>query len=161
MKFLKWLDENFEKYLLLLLLSSTVVIIFLQVVMRYLFHNSLTWSEELARYLFIWLIYLGISYGVKKEIHLTIDALDSLFDEKEQIVLGIIADVAFLIFAAILSRYSLHNAVRSTRYSAALHLSMSVVYYAPVIGFVLTCIRLIQNILKKKNQLKILRGELV
>ena len=39
---------------------------FVQVVMRYVFHSSLTWSEEMARYLFVWLVYFSVAYTAKK-----------------------------------------------------------------------------------------------
>lgn len=60
-KLIHWLDEYLEISLCVALMSVMTVVIFVQVVMRYVFHNSLTWSEEFARYCFIWLIYLGIS----------------------------------------------------------------------------------------------------
>ena len=74
MKVLKWLDANLEKYLCVVLMSVMTLIIFIQVVARYVFQNSLSWSEELARYIFIWLVYLGISYGCQMRKHIKIDA---------------------------------------------------------------------------------------
>ena len=64
-KILKWLDDNIELYICVFLMSFMTLLVFVQVVMRYVFNNSLSWSEELARYTFIWLIYIGISYGCK------------------------------------------------------------------------------------------------
>lgn len=60
-KILKWLDDNAELYLCVFLMSFMTLVTFIQVVMRKVFNNSLSWSEELARYVFIWLIYIGIS----------------------------------------------------------------------------------------------------
>ena len=81
-KLIHWLDEYLEISLCVALMSVMTVVIFVQVVMRYVFHNSLTWSEEFARYCFIWLIYLGISYGCKIMKHIKIDAALKLFPEK-------------------------------------------------------------------------------
>lgn len=75
MKLLKWLDRNFEEKLLVILLIVTVTLTFIQVVMRYIFHNSLAWSEELARYLFLYLIWIGAAYAVKREQHLRIEII--------------------------------------------------------------------------------------
>lgn len=52
-KLIHWLDEYLEISLCVALMSVMTVVIFVQVVMRYVFHNSLTWSEEFARYCFI------------------------------------------------------------------------------------------------------------
>lgn len=46
--------NNLEEYLLVVSLVINVLLVFLQVIMRTVFKNSLTWSEELSRYIFIW-----------------------------------------------------------------------------------------------------------
>lgn len=70
MKFLKLIDEYLEMSICVALISVIAVVLGLQVFMRYVMQNSLSWSEELARYLFIWLIYIGISYGAKIMRHI-------------------------------------------------------------------------------------------
>lgn len=50
-KLIHWLDEYLEVSLCVALMSVMTVVIFVQVVMRYVFHNSLTWSEEFAKIL--------------------------------------------------------------------------------------------------------------
>ena len=52
-KLLKILDEHAEDVLAVILMSAATLIIVIQVIMRYLFKNSLSWSEEMARYLFV------------------------------------------------------------------------------------------------------------
>ena len=49
--------NNLEEYLLVVSLVINVLLVFLQVIMRTVFKNSLTWSEELSRYIFIWQIW--------------------------------------------------------------------------------------------------------
>ncbi|KKE80245.1 TRAP transporter small permease [Bacilli bacterium] len=154
MKIIKWFDEHFEEYILVFLSAFTVVVIFLQVVMRYVFGSSLTWSEEIARYAFIWMIYLGVSYGVKKKKHLGVDALNMLFKEKGQIIISMIANVSFLIFAIVITYYGFDIVLRVTRASAAMQIPMEWVYAAPVVGLALTAIRLSQNLIKEYQQLK-------
>ena len=63
-KILSLIEEKLEEYFLVISMIAMVVIIFLQVVMRYVFNNSLTWSEEIARYIFLWQIWIGVSYAV-------------------------------------------------------------------------------------------------
>lgn len=154
MKIVKWLDEHFEEYALVFLSVFTVAIIFLQVVMRYVFGNSLTWSEELARYVFIWMIYLGVSYGVKTKKHLGVDAFSMLFKKKGQLIISMIANVSFLVFAICMAYYGLDIVLRVTRESAAMQLPLGWVYAAPFVGFALTTIRLIQNINLEMKELK-------
>ena len=151
---LKWLDDHIEEVILTILMALTSIIVFLQVIMRFVFRNSLTWSEELARYLFIWLIFIGVSYGIKKEIHLQVDALDALFDRKGQLILDIIVNFFVLILLVLMTTHGSDIVMRATRISGAIEVSMKVVYLAPVVGFALSIIRLIQNTIGKIRQIK-------
>ena len=82
LKTLKWIDKYFEEVTLVALLAVTVTLTFIQVIMRYIFHNSLSWSEELARYLFLYLIWIGAAYAVKRESHLRIQIILSKIPSK-------------------------------------------------------------------------------
>ena len=99
MKVLKFLDENLEKMLCVIFLALMSIIIVLQVFFRYVLNNSLSWSEELARYLFIWMIYVGISYGVKMDKHICVDAVYTFMPKSIKRGYAIVAYVLFLIFA--------------------------------------------------------------
>lgn len=61
-KALHWLNENLEEFLLVILLIGMTLIMGIQVLCRYAFGMSLSWSEELTRYLFIWCGFLSVSY---------------------------------------------------------------------------------------------------
>lgn len=160
MKILKWLDQHIEELLLILFSTIMVVVIFLQVVMRQ-FGNSLSWSEELARYSFIWLVYIGISYGVKKDRHIKVDIALLLFKEKGKIILTIIANLLFIVFAIFVIYYGFIIANQILDFgqkSPANQIPMGLVYMATPIGMGLTLIRIIQNLIK---YIKALRGDSV
>ena len=67
--------DKFETNALIIALAIMVVVIFTNVVMRYVFNSSLSWSEEFARYLFVWFSWLGVSAGVKDKEHLRVEFL--------------------------------------------------------------------------------------
>lgn len=146
MKLLKWLDRYVEEYLLIILSCFTVIVIFIQVLMRYIFSNSLPWSEEIARYAFIWMIYIGVSYGAKKNKHLSVDVFSELFGQKGKIVIGMLANLCFFVFALVIAYYGADIVMKITRESAAMQLPMGWVYAAPLVGMILTAFRLIQNL---------------
>ena len=83
MRFLKLLDQYFEEVIVIILLGTMTFLVGLQVIMRYVMQDSLSWSEELARYVFIWMVNIGISYGVKKNRHISIDFLNTILPEKK------------------------------------------------------------------------------
>jgi TRAP-type C4-dicarboxylate transport system permease small subunit len=49
-----------------------------QVVLRYVFNNALSWSEELVRFVFVWATFLGAAIGIKEHIHIGVDAIVNL-----------------------------------------------------------------------------------
>ena len=53
MKVLKWLDNNLEQAILLILLCGMTIVMGGQIIARYAFSASLSWSEEITRYMFI------------------------------------------------------------------------------------------------------------
>lgn len=149
MKILKLLDDHFEEAIIFVALSMMSLIIALQVVMRYGFQASLSWSEEIARYLFIWLIYIGISYGVKKNAHVAVTALDLVLSPRAQHVMKIISTIVFFLFAMTVVYYG--RAVCATigrlgQEAPATGIHMWMVYAAVPTGFTLTCIRLVQRL---------------
>jgi len=67
--------DKIEDTVLIIMFMTMVGIIFFQVIMRYVFNNSLTWSEELGKFLFVWLSWLGISIGHRRREHIKITLL--------------------------------------------------------------------------------------
>jgi TRAP-type C4-dicarboxylate transport system permease small subunit len=66
---LKKIIKSPLELVLSLILIGIVVVTFIQVLFRYVFHFSLAWSEELARYLFLWLGALAPAYAFKTSSH--------------------------------------------------------------------------------------------
>ncbi|RDW22153.1 TRAP transporter small permease [Oceanobacillus arenosus] len=149
MKIIKWLDEHLEESLLIVLSTVMTASITIQVFMRYALNSSLTWSEELARYCFIWLVYIGISYGVKTQKHIKVDVVLQFMKNKQKIILGLIANLIFLAFSLLVIVYGYDIAQQLLGWgqtSPALHVPMGFVYMATPVGFAITSIRLIQQI---------------
>ncbi len=61
--------------ILAILLGLIVVIMFTQVLFRYAFNNSLSWSEEIAKFLFVWITFLGAALCFSEKMHLGVDFL--------------------------------------------------------------------------------------
>jgi TRAP-type transport system small permease protein len=61
--------------LLVLMLSAMVVMVFGNVVLRYGFNSGLDFSEELSRFFFIWITFLGAIIAMREKAHLGLDTL--------------------------------------------------------------------------------------
>ncbi|CAK3876075.1 C4-dicarboxylate transporter, DctQ subunit [Vibrio crassostreae] len=153
---LNWLDKYFENTIAVILLVIMTAAIFLQVVSR-TFDYSIAWTEELARYCFIWLVYIGISFAVAKKSHIKIEAIGMLIDEKEKKYLSLFSDFVFLAFSVVIlfkSTQMVANLYYLGQTSPALGLPMWIVYLAGPVGFALTSIRLIQQMVSTTDDIK-------
>ena len=67
--------NQIEDVFLVTMFAGMVAIIFSQVIMRYVFNNSLSWSEELGKFIFVWISWIGISIGHRRQEHIKITML--------------------------------------------------------------------------------------
>ncbi len=95
MKYLKRLDE----WLIAILLAAMTLLTFTQVVMRYVFNSGFTWALELTSVLFAFMIFIGISYGVRVGAHIGVDALVKLFRPDIRRIVSSVAVILCLVYA--------------------------------------------------------------
>ena len=154
MKAIKWLDEYLEEVLLVILLVCMVCIMGLQVVMRYLFNQSLSWSEELTQYLFVWTTFISVSYCVKKRISIKIEQVINALPQPGQTGLRLFRHALVFVFCIIMIPYAVtyvQQAIDSQATSAALGIPMYYIQSAPLAGFLLLTIRVIQAFWREAN----------
>jgi C4-dicarboxylate transporter, DctQ subunit len=90
-----------EEGLIALLLAAMTLISFSQVVARYVFNYSFVWALELVTFLFAWMIFLGMSYGVRVGSHIGVDALVKVLKPGTARVVGAIAAILCIVYAII------------------------------------------------------------
>lgn len=154
---LKKIWDNLEEFIIIPLIFAMSIIIFIQVIMRYVFQNSLTWSEELARYLFVWLVYFSVSFTARRQKHIRIDAAINLYPKKLRPYIDILSEIivlAFSIFIAVTGVTVYQKIAWSGQMSPAIGIPMQIVYAAPMVGMALTAIRQVQCIIGKIKNLK-------
>ena len=145
MKVLSLIDKHLEEVLCAVILSLMTIVIFLQVVLRTM-HLPLYWTEEIGRYLFIWLISIGCASAVRKRKHICVELLDLVLKERGRFVLSIISNIVFLVFAIVLAYYSVAVVQRvSSQLSPAVRMPMSIPYSSVLVGSVLMVFRLVQD----------------
>ncbi|WP_234186709.1 TRAP transporter small permease [Shinella sp. NM-101] len=147
---LKFLDEHFEEAFIVFLMAAMSALIGTQIFMRYVMQSSLSWSEELARYFFIWMTYLGIAYAVRKDAHIRVTMGVELLSHRWQIAVRILTHIIFAAFAFFVMYqgwFLVEKTLRFGQKSASLGIPMGIIYVAPLTGFALTGVRLVQAIL--------------
>jgi len=93
--------DRVEEGLIAFLLTVMTLISFMQVVARYVFNYSFVWALELVTFLFAWLIFLGISYGVRIGSHIGVDALVRTLAPAKARAVAVVATVLCMVYAAI------------------------------------------------------------
>lgn len=115
------------------------VMIFLQVIYRYVIGDSLSFSEELARYMFIWCVAMGSALALKTRSHIGVEILVERLPKSLAYPAKVVASIVNLLFFALLI-WCGFDMVSETmdQESAALELPMGYVYLAvPLSGIVL------------------------
>lgn len=147
-KLLHGLDEYLEEVLLVILLAGMAVIMGIQVFCRYVLSWSLSWSEELTRYLFIWAGFLSISYCTKRCISIKIEQFVALFPKRGKALFKVINHTVELVLFFYLLPFSwryLYLAIATGQTSPALGIPMYLVQAAPLAGFLLAAVRILQR----------------
>lgn len=160
----QYVDKAFQ-YLdkaiaIILFIIATIMLTtgFLQVVFRYLIRSSLSWSEELIRYLHVWVVMLGATFAIKRSQFTAIIAFYEFVNRKVPImgkVMWFLIKILELSFFVILLYYGYIMASRSMRIiSPAIGLKMGMVYFAFPIGSslaLLYILSVVRNKIKKQN----------
>lgn len=147
---IKKIWDHLEEYILVSSLMFNVFLIFIQIIMRYIFQNSLSWSEELARYIFLWQIWLGASFAVKEHRHLRIEAFLNLLPKKINKyveLLSLLIWVCFSVFLAYKGSELVIILIEHGQLSPAMRMPMFYAYSSVPVGCAFMGVRLIGEII--------------
>lgn len=145
---LKALDDYLEETILLILLVLMTCIMGIQIVSRYVFQNSLTWSEELVRYMFVWSAFLGIPFCIKHGLSIKVDQFRNLFPIPLQKALMYIDKIIIFVLFLVMFIYSclvVKASYLSGQTSPAMQIPMWIVQLSVCVSSLLSMIRSIQN----------------
>ena len=147
LRLINWFDEGLARGETIALITIVVVmtgIVLLQVLYRYVFAQPLHWSEELARYLFVWLSILGATLALQKKGHFGLDIFYQMLPKKGRrfgqffiyLLLGIVIWVIFFQGIILVQKTVLQE-------SPAMGISMSWVYASLPVGGALMAVHLL------------------
>lgn len=134
-----------------------VLFVFLNVVLRTFFNSGLTWSEELARYLFVYVTYIGAISAMRSNAHMGVDTLISRVSPKIQLLFYIISQIIISLLMFILVNGAFKMVLQNTQSrTAALNIPYSVLYFGGIITGLSIAVLAVGNIiyaLKNKDQI--------
>jgi len=138
--------DQLEEKLLCASLVFTTLIIFLQIIMRSIFNSSITWSEELTRYIFIWQIWLGVSIAQRDNEHIYLEIVNNLVKNQKikeciQVAANLIM-IAFNGFLVVKGFELVRQMMARGNVSSAMRMPMYYVYLALPVSSLLMILRL-------------------
>jgi TRAP-type C4-dicarboxylate transport system permease small subunit len=154
---LKAIDRNLERWALLVFYVMLVATMFIEVIRREVFSYSSIWGEEIVRYSFIYLAWIGAAAAVKERGHIRIDVLLHYLGKRMKALLYIFGDLVMLAVAVVAFYYSYETAHIAQKFGNVTHgLRIGQVWFlaAVPIGFAMVIFRLIQSLLRDVKDLR-------
>ena len=146
--------DTLLKSLIILLLGIMVINVCWQVFSRYVLNDPSRFTDELARYLMIWIAFLGAAYISKKNLHVAIHILPSNLSEKHKARISTINNLLIILFTFLILVIGGSNLVHLNfvlgQKSAALQIPLYLVYSCiPISGCVVIFYK-VCDLIKKK-----------
>lgn len=155
---LHWLNENFECVFMVTGLLCIICFITWQVFYRYVITQFIeragaaVWTEELSRYIFIWISYLAVPVAIRKRASIRVDILYDHLPERWKNISWIIVESLFFCLTAVIAWYGWGQIERLMHFpqkTTALRIPYLIPYLILPFGFGLMCLRLIQCLVKQ------------
>ncbi|GGX70753.1 transporter [Tateyamaria omphalii] len=157
MEMLRRIDRNAERWLLLTFYVMLVVTMAVEVLRREVFSYSSIWGEEIVRYSFIYLAWIGAAAAVRERAHIRIDVVMHYLGPRPKALLHIFGDLVML-FVAVIAVYWSYEAVHiSAKFGSVTDgLRISKVWFlmAVPLGFALMIWRLMQSLRRDVQALR-------
>jgi C4-dicarboxylate transporter DctQ subunit len=131
LKNLKRSFEQIEDGLVILGIVLTMLITFGNVITRYVFHVGAGWSEELVRFIMIWVTFIGMSIAIRTGSHVSIDFFVKRLGgkmNKEVYRIGYLLGTSFCLFLFVSSVILTFKVFRQEQISAGLQIPMGFIY---------------------------------
>jgi TRAP-type C4-dicarboxylate transport system permease small subunit len=134
--------DRFIEYLLVFLMAVMVLNVLWQVFSRFILNSPSSFTEELARYLLIWVGLIAAGYVAGRKMHLAIDYLVNKFSEGVKRKIDLVINLVVMLFALFVMVIGGFNLVSLTVYleqiSSALQIQLGYVYLAvPISGLLI------------------------
>src|SRR5262245_30501437 len=141
------IEHHPEDWLAFAVFWSLAMIVFLQFFTRYVLNDSVSWTEEIARYGLIWVTFIGAVMVTRRNSHIAVVLLPNLLPARAGRLLLALVDLAVLGFLGLLAWFSVLIIGRmQVQRMTVVELPMSWVYAAVVLGCCLMVVRQLQRV---------------
>ena len=151
--FLKFEERvvKFEQWTIFITLLLLVVMLFMQVIFRFLLGLPLDWTEEAARLLFAWLVYIGAAHALYTAQHFVVDFVYKKLPLALQNAIGYVIDVITIGFIVYLAWFSYALAITSKQTFPVLGLPRTIQFIALPIGLTLMVVHAVSYMMRGRH----------
>lgn len=153
MKILSFIIRNIEEIIAGAMFVVMTLITFANVISRYLFHVSFAWPEELSRYCFMWITFLGAALCTKNDQHIVINFLVMKTSGRTRTIFIFVEHIAVIALMLILFYYGWKLAVFTKIETASLNISKSYILYVVPFSALLILFRVLCKIIRDVKKL--------
>ena len=143
----RFLEKRLEELIAGICVSIMCGMVFFQVIMRYVFSQPVSWSDEIAQYAMLWSVYLSVSWAVRERAHIRVMNFINLFPKKIALGLTIFSDFIWFVFGVFLTWQSVLLEIsfwENIYESPALGIDQKWPYLCLFFGFGLMTLRIVQ-----------------
>ena len=153
--------NKFMSYLGLVCLGGFIISVLIQVISRTFLPKTPSWTEELARYLFIYMVAFGASVAVHKKEFVAVDLIIDFLPKIIRKLIELVINIVLLLFVAfVLLKSVLGFAILEYRMvSTAMQVPMQYIYFSMIILFGLLILSFVMEILYQVKEILSNKGE--
>lgn len=158
----KWLS-HFENALIVVTFAVMIIMVTIQIFTRYFKLGSIFWTEEVAKYAMVWLVFIAASSGFKKGSHIGVDVFVQILPKRAatavKFAILCLVFVLLLILTFVATQYVI-SSTKTPMSSPTLGVPMYYIYLAMPIGFLCSAIREFMNIVNLIREIRRKKGDL-
>ncbi|MCG1008962.1 TRAP transporter small permease [Salinicoccus sp. ID82-1] len=143
--------NRIEEWFLITTLVLMVALIFGQVIGRYIFQSAPSWTEEAARHIHIFQVWIGAGYAVKLREHIKVTAFIDLFKVTVRKILDMVALVIWFLLVLLVAIFGTQLVLTTLQYgqvAPATQIPFWISYLAVPLGALSMIIRLVQQMVE-------------
>ncbi|MGI6093758.1 MAG: TRAP transporter small permease, partial [Negativicutes bacterium] len=132
--------KNIIPYIIGVVTAVVVLITNISIIFRYILRSPLPWSEELVRYLFVWLIFICVAIAFNREELVDISVFTDMVKGKAANIFALFRNLLCLLFASLFAYYTwliFRNQIKLVELSPAMELPIYLVTLGMFIGSIL------------------------
>lgn len=145
-------ERPIEAYAAGFFLAVLVILLTVQILLRFIFGRTLSWSEEVSRFAFVWAVYFGFVLAARENKHIRVTAQFKRLSSGMQLVLFTLADTVWSLFNFVMVFVSGKFTLSMIRYpyiSQTTGLNLLWVFMIVPIGFAFMGLRVIQVMISR------------